>query len=422
MEIIELERHVTTFEKKWEEGTMEFVIKNFAQLMDSTEGGEELKSDHHSFNFDKDVVANKKSKMSDSKEFKAGISIYISGKSTDLGSYIGMAVTNYGKQAFDCRLLFKILCTDMTYKDIDMGEKTVAPGGKHGEPKALLKEDIRKFGSPYLIDGALRVVAKIKFFVKDSYNSTVERGAKRPYPVGTPLAKSSKKRKLQNFFSSGELSDMSIIVFKNKEDKVLGVKSRADGINGDMTPKRPKKEENGENGNGEGNGGPQEIMGGDDDIPTEFKCHKLILALNSSAFYEMLQQNPQMAQLEIKDFHPDAVRVMLDYMYQGEISDMNAFKETCYEVFNLAVKYGISDLKEECEALIQQALNTERAAHAAEMAFVGGSHEFKKFIATFILAKKNYRKVAGSDAWKNLMKKSPGLFIDLFDAYAEVAY
>lgn len=106
----------------------------------------------------------------------------------------------------------------------------------------------------------------------------------------------------------------------------------------------------------------------------EFRVHKNILALNSSVFSAMFDNamsESQTNQMTMTDFDADSVHDFLNYLYTGQISD----EDNAVELFSLAMKYDVEDLKVICEEIILYNLNE---SNAYEIYTLGQSHNSDK--------------------------------------------
>lgn len=98
----------------------------------------------------------------------------------------------------------------------------------------------------------------------------------------------------------------------------------------------------------------------------EFKVHKTILAAGSPVFAAMFStkmKENQDNRMIIKDFSPDDVRDFLRFLYFGSVaSSINAV-----EIFKLAEKYDVRDLKYFCETLLLDIIQDTNAVEILEL-------------------------------------------------------
>jgi len=81
----------------------------------------------------------------------------------------------------------------------------------------------------------------------------------------------------------------------------------------------------------------------------EFKCHRNIICCGVPAFAMMLRGETvenKTSTINIGDWDPEAVQLLIEYLYTGVILDVPARIEI--ELFKLAVKYDLTPLAESC--------------------------------------------------------------------------
>ncbi len=80
--------------------------------------------------------------------------------------------------------------------------------------------------------------------------------------------------------------------------------------------------------------------------------------------------------IKISDFHPESVRAMISYCYQGYLDNATMDSEWAVEIFKLADKYWIDDLKAQLEEhFIDKRLSR---GNVIEMAKLADAHSAKK--------------------------------------------
>ncbi|CAL8116413.1 unnamed protein product [Orchesella dallaii] len=93
-----------------------------------------------------------------------------------------------------------------------------------------------------------------------------------------------------------------------------------------------------------------------------FKSHKTILSARSPVFAAMFNANMigrETANVNIPDFDNEVVKGMLEYLYTGETAVMASRAQ---ELLQIAEKYNLEGLKEDCEYTIGNSLSKENVA------------------------------------------------------------
>jgi len=111
----------------------------------------------------------------------------------------------------------------------------------------------------------------------------------------------------------------------------------------------------------------------------EFKCHRNIISCRVPAFAMMLRGETaenQTSTINIGDWHPEVVQLMIEYLYTGVIPDVPARIEI--DLLKLAVKYDLTPLAESCGFGVIKNLTVENFLPTyAELDLHG--HEFPRF-------------------------------------------
>ena len=84
--------------------------------------------------------------------------------------------------------------------------------------------------------------------------------------------------------------------------------------------------------------------------PSEYHCHKVILASYSPVFRRMFQVDmveKATGEVNMMDVHPEVVKMMLEWMYHGDI-DRRTKDDTISDLHDLAEMYLMKDLKDLC--------------------------------------------------------------------------
>ena len=61
--------------------------------------------------------------------------------------------------------------------------------------------------------------------------------------------------------------------------------------------------------------------------------------------------------VEIEDCHPNAIKIMLEFMYGSKNIDQQSFEKYACQIIYVADKYNVIGLKEKCEDVLGKALN-----------------------------------------------------------------
>lgn len=106
----------------------------------------------------------------------------------------------------------------------------------------------------------------------------------------------------------------------------------------------------------------------------EFLVHKVVLATRSSVFsalFENEMHERQSNQMKIQDFSADAVEEFLQFFYSGRVpNETNAM-----ELYALASKYDVLELKENCEANVLENLDESNAVEVLNLGHLYSSKE-----------------------------------------------
>ena len=110
----------------------------------------------------------------------------------------------------------------------------------------------------------------------------------------------------------------------------------------------------------------------------KFKVHKIILAARSEGFAELLQNDPSATEMEVEDLSTETVEEFLLYIYSEKLPDN---KKNFMEIFALASKLNVPELKNEMEKLILTQIDKENAGQTFSLAHKYESEKLK--IAAF---------------------------------------
>ncbi|GFT30598.1 speckle-type POZ protein B [Nephila pilipes] len=139
-----------------------------------------------------------------------------------------------------------------------------------------------------------------------------------------------------------------------------------------------------------------------------FPAHKCILSVRSPVFKAMFTSDVREKIddcVYIDDLDDDSVIRMLNYIYTGELEDLQW--ESARELYAAADKYEILSLKEECSSFLKTHLSPNNACEALILADMHSDNDLKRMVQYFIL--RHGTLVMNSNAWEELMESHPKL-------------
>jgi speckle-type POZ protein len=143
-----------------------------------------------------------------------------------------------------------------------------------------------------------------------------------------------------------------------------------------------------------------------------FLAHKSVLAARSRVFQAMFHaemvESKQNA-VEISDFEDDVVKAMLEYMYSGETPSLS---EKAPDLMQIAEKYELMGLKEDCEHAIAANLTIENAAEVLVLAHLHSANKLKPKVIEFI--NRNKEEVCETEAFTQVAQSNAAVFVDLY--------
>ncbi|CAL8116395.1 unnamed protein product [Orchesella dallaii] len=117
---------------------------------------------------------------------------------------------------------------------------------------------------------------------------------------------------------------------------------------------------------------------------TTFKAHKAILSARSSVFAAMFDANMierETATVQIVDFDDEVVKGMLEHLYTGETTVID---NRAQELLQIAEKYNLDGLKEDCEYAVGDKLSKGNAAEILALACTHNAPILKAQVIRFI--------------------------------------
>ncbi|GIY18664.1 hypothetical protein CDAR_11861 [Caerostris darwini] len=134
-----------------------------------------------------------------------------------------------------------------------------------------------------------------------------------------------------------------------------------------------------------------------------FHAHKIILSARSPVFRAMftsdMKENVQQC-VEIPDVDADTMREMLRYIYTDTVTDLQW--KNAYKLYEVADKYGILNLKENCSSVLRSYLLATNACEVLILSYLHEDVELKKAVQNYIL--NHEKEIIISENWKDLMK------------------
>jgi len=141
-----------------------------------------------------------------------------------------------------------------------------------------------------------------------------------------------------------------------------------------------------------------------------FPCHKVILRSQCPVFETFLTgdtKENQESQIEIKETTPEAVELLLKYLYEGEVKEIS--EDAVLDVLNLANKYDLAPLKFICgESLLKNlTIDNFMVTYTEIDRFFGfGESDLMKDLKTFLKLKAKDI-VKNKEGWVEFAKKFP---------------
>lgn len=108
----------------------------------------------------------------------------------------------------------------------------------------------------------------------------------------------------------------------------------------------------------------------------KFRVHKNVLAIQSSVFRAIFENDMMACQtneMRIDEYSSETVTEFLRYMYTGEIPG----EKNCLELFSLATKYDVSELRRSSEQMLMENLDESNALELFDLGHRHGSQQLK---------------------------------------------
>ena len=101
---------------------------------------------------------------------------------------------------------------------------------------------------------------------------------------------------------------------------------------------------------------------------SSFPCHKIVLASQSEVFCAMFTHDTKEsknAKVNIKDAHPDTIKNMIDFFYQGKLTENSVDFE---DLLLLADKYQMTTLRKYCLSQIGSSMTPDNSNRLSKLA------------------------------------------------------
>ncbi|KAG8177251.1 hypothetical protein JTE90_028207 [Oedothorax gibbosus] len=146
----------------------------------------------------------------------------------------------------------------------------------------------------------------------------------------------------------------------------------------------------------------------------EFKVHKIILCARSSVFNTML--NCEMQEkltncVKITDFDASTVRMMLHYIYCGEVEGLTS--EISIQLYSAAEKYNLQDLKDICVEYLSNNISVDNFCDVLALGALHNVPELMTATRNFFGA--NAAVIKETEKWPIISKTYPDLVIAMYE-------
>ncbi|KFM83121.1 Speckle-type POZ protein, partial [Stegodyphus mimosarum] len=155
----------------------------------------------------------------------------------------------------------------------------------------------------------------------------------------------------------------------------------------------------------------------------EFPVHKVILMARSPVFYHMFSHETAEKEtnvIEISDIEPNAVEIMLQYIYSGQLKNVNM--QNAFELYSASEKYQLLDMKSKCCAYLSSSLTVDNVCDVLILADMHNDDKLKLVAKQFFSS--NACNAMETSKWQNIMKNNLALaseVLQFHDAYFQRA-
>ena len=165
---------------------------------------------------------------------------------------------------------------------------------------------------------------------------------------------------------------------------------------------------------GQGDGGKKQ---GEEQRPHSFNAHRVILLLRCPALAELAEDCDPDTPIPIGDIQADVFRMLLRFIYGGEVPSKDVIKDKAKDIIHAADKYGCTGLKLAVEAEMAAAggITTDNAAELILFADGTNCAMLKEVAMDFFV--KHTQEVMASEGFCQV-KESPAVMAELMAAMA----
>lgn len=147
----------------------------------------------------------------------------------------------------------------------------------------------------------------------------------------------------------------------------------------------------------------------------EFKVHRCVLAARSTVLLDMLTHDRDAKEknteiVELPHFGPDVFSVFLDYLYTGNVEDINS--KNFKELFLVADSYKVNGLRKLCLNHILEDISVDNFCDVLTLSLRHGEDRFKEACANFFA--KNSLDIILTPKWKAFLAANPEAGNELF--------
>jgi hypothetical protein len=156
-----------------------------------------------------------------------------------------------------------------------------------------------------------------------------------------------------------------------------------------------------------------------------FNVSKAILMSQSKVFENMFNsgmQEEHEGKMKIANVSPTIMECFIKYLYLGNLDNL---ADVAKDLFYLADKYEVKDLKEECVNHLSIGFNKENVFERLQLAFMHNEEVIKKAVLAYVCDKRsegNFNYILKIDAWKQFAIENEQLTDEITDAVFSKIY
>ncbi|KAI6170211.1 Speckle-type POZ protein-like protein [Aphelenchoides besseyi] len=141
-------------------------------------------------------------------------------------------------------------------------------------------------------------------------------------------------------------------------------------------------------------------------------AHKNILALKSEFFADLFDADPNVFDYTIDEVSGIAVDAMLEFIYLGHGHKLEDYVD---EVYLLAVKFSIPNLKKQCEDILRSKIATINAPEYLVLALQDDNLPVVDFVLRVVNENGGKRQLLGTNPILNILQRDPALYSKIVD-------